>query len=131
MTWSELRTTPSTRPFRAIDKGVVTEFINNSPLLVVQDAKEYLENKYPGLGFPENWVENKQGALDQLVRYRELGRVWYEKYYTKHPTNSRLRTHCDNGSPVWMEAALEVIRRIHVSYFSRTERSNLRSGSSR
>jgi hypothetical protein len=59
MTWSELRTTPSTRPLRAIDKGLVIEFINNSPLLVVQDAKEYLENKYTGLGFRENWVENK------------------------------------------------------------------------
>jgi hypothetical protein len=114
MTWSELRTTPSTRPFRAIDKGVVTEFINNSPLLVVQDAKEYLENKYPGLGFPENWVENKQGALDLLDRYRELGRVWYEEYYTKHPTNPRLRTHRDNGSPVSVEKALEAIRQIHL-----------------
>jgi hypothetical protein len=53
MTWSELRTTPSTRPFRAVDKGVVSEFINKSPLLLVQDAREYLENKYcNNMAFP-------------------------------------------------------------------------------
>jgi hypothetical protein len=117
MTWSELRTTPSARPFRAVDKGVVIEFINNSPLLAVQDAREYLEGKYPGLGFPESWVENKQGALDLLDRYRDLGRVWYEEYYSKNPTNPRLRTHRDNplnGSPVSVEEALEAIRRIHL-----------------
>jgi hypothetical protein len=84
---------PSTRPFRAVDKRVVTEFINNSPLLVVQDARGYLEEQYPGLGFPESWVENKQRSQDLLDRYRDLGRVWYEEYYSKNPTNPRLRTH--------------------------------------
>jgi hypothetical protein len=117
MTWSELRTTPSARPFRAVDKGVVIEFINNSPLLAVQDAREYLDGKYPSLGFPESWVENKQGALDLLDRYRDDGRVSYEEYYSKNPTNPRLRTHQDNplnGSLVSVEETLEAIRRIHL-----------------
>jgi hypothetical protein len=117
MTWSELRTTPSARPFRAVDKGVVIEFINNSPLLAVQDEREYLEGKYPGRGFPESWVETKQGELDLLDRYRDLGRVWYPEYYSKNPTNPRLTTHRDNplnGSPVSVEEALEAIRRIHL-----------------
>jgi hypothetical protein len=108
---------PSTRPFRAVDKGVVTEFINNSPLLLVQDARQYLEDKYPGLGFPGNWEVNKQGPLDLLDRYGDLGRVWYGECYSKHPTNPRLRAHRDNpphGNPVSVEEALETIRRIHL-----------------
>jgi hypothetical protein len=43
--------------------------------------------------------------------------VWYEEYYTKNPTNPRLRTHRDNplnGSLVSVEEALEAIRRIHL-----------------
>jgi hypothetical protein len=99
------------------DKNVVVAYSNNSPQLEAQEAREYLENKYPGLGFPNHWVANNQEALNLLERYRRLGRVWYEEYYSSHPGNPRLRSHRDNlpgGSAISIKETLKTVRQDYL-----------------
>ena len=108
---------PVSRHIRIADAHVIVDFINSSSQSGVQEIEEYLYNKYPGIGFPDAWVAQRQGALDLLERYRQLGRFWYEIYYATHPTNPRLAVHRGGlpaGSPASTEEALEAIRQAQL-----------------